>query len=81
MTAFSTTQAILSEGESECIIKNVWQCLCTTRGGIIRLHAHPLLTSPVSKLRKTDNLLGGGGGVKGVGEEPNRTTARKPGPL
>jgi hypothetical protein len=30
---------------------------------------------------KRDNLLPGGGGGKGVGEEPNHTTARKLVPL
>jgi hypothetical protein len=50
---------------------------------------HPLPTpSPVSKLdrrntgrlRKRDNLLTGEGG-KGMGEESNQMTARKPEPL
>jgi hypothetical protein len=47
------------------------------------------LFSPVNKLdrrhtgrlRKRDSLLTGGGGNKGVGEEPNHPTMRKPGPL
>ncbi len=30
------------------------------------------------RLRKSDNLLTGDGGWKGVGEEPNHTTVRKP---
>jgi hypothetical protein len=58
-----------------------------SRGRLIRLLAHPL-PFPVSKLdrrnseklRKRDHLLTGEG-VKGVGEELNHTTARKPCPL
>jgi hypothetical protein len=54
---------------------------------MIRLLAHPLPPSPVGKLSLFLRLLvspvaltdGRGGG--GVGEEPNHTTARKPGPL
>jgi hypothetical protein len=61
-----------------------------SRGRIIRLFARPLPpSSPVSKLdrrhtgrlRKGDNLLTGGGGGGRMGEEPNHTTERKPGPL
>jgi hypothetical protein len=45
--------------------------------------------SPVSKfdlrhtgrLRKRDKLVTGSQGIKGVGEEPNRTTTKKHGPL
>jgi hypothetical protein len=51
---------------------------------MIRLLAHPLHPSPVRRhtgsLRKRDNLLRGER-EKGVGEEPNQMTARKPGPL
>ncbi len=46
---------------------------------------HPLPVSKLNRrhtgsLRKRDNLLPGEG-KKGVGKEPNHTTARKPGPL
>jgi hypothetical protein len=55
---------------------------------MIRLHAHPLLPSPDSKLdrrhtgrlRKRDNLMTRDG-EKGLGMELNNTIARKPGPL
>ncbi len=54
---------------------------------IIRLLAHPLPPSPISKLSlflslpmcRRSGLLTRDG--EGVGEEPNHTTARKPGPL
>jgi hypothetical protein len=49
----------------------------------------PSLPSPVSKLSlflrnlvcRQSSLLIGVGGESGVGKEPNRTAARKPGPL
>jgi hypothetical protein len=34
----------------------------------------------IGRQRKKDNLMSGEGG-KRVGEEPNQTTSRKPGPL
>jgi hypothetical protein len=43
-------------------------------------HVSKLDRRYTGRLRKRDNVLTGEG-VKGVGEEPNHTTARKPRPL
>ncbi len=59
-----------------------------SRGRMLWLLAHPFPPSPVSKLdrrhtgrlRNRDNLLSGEGG-KGVGEDPNHTTATKHSPV
>jgi hypothetical protein len=67
---------------------NVTQRTRHSRDRMIRLLAHPLTPSPVSKIdqrqtgrrRKRDNLLTSDSG-KGVGKEPNDTSTRKPFPL
>jgi hypothetical protein len=51
-----------------------------SRGRMLWLYAHPLSRRHTGRLRKRGNFLPGDRG-KGMGEEPNHTTARQTGPL